>query len=258
MHTDAATPLSQVETDSFCDCGYNLHGQPVWRDERLGLLVCRCPECGRHAAAGRFTGIHSTWLHRVSLGLIITWILALLALLLFLTVMSGVFPGSYVTSYVTNTLVPNTGPGPTIYVYDLRELSEWDKKQAAFLATAMYSFAALTGLAIGAVGSICLWHLRRRVYLLLLLPVAAVAFVFVVWAQYDLTSAARVWLYGRLLSFVAPEGVAVLIGILAGRPVARFVLRLLLPDRLLQHLAFLWYRDGTLLPPMRLKEERGH
>jgi len=33
----------QLETDLFCQtCGYNLHGQPVSRDERLGILICRC------------------------------------------------------------------------------------------------------------------------------------------------------------------------------------------------------------------------
>ncbi|MDB5300946.1 MAG: hypothetical protein JWO87_2609, partial [Phycisphaerales bacterium] len=45
--------ISNIHTDTFCEsCGYNLHTQAVVRDERLGLLICRCPECGRWAAAG--------------------------------------------------------------------------------------------------------------------------------------------------------------------------------------------------------------
>jgi hypothetical protein len=114
----------------------------------------------------------------------------------------------------------------------------------------MYGMCALTGLVAGAIGSTCMWHLRQRVYLLLLLPVAAIGFVFTVWANVEMTLAARMWLYGHLLGFVLVEVVTLAIGIFAGRPAARIVLQLLLPHRLLQHLAFLWYRDGKALPPM--------
>lgn len=251
MTTDTVAPLSQVETDSFCDCGYNLHGQLVWRDERLELLVCRCPECGRHAAAGRFTGIHSTWLHRLSLGLIIFWVVSLIQVFLFLTIMSGVWPGVYVDNFIHHAPVPNTGPAPTLYVYDLRDLSDWDRRQWGLFTATMYGLSALNGLVAGAIGSTCMWHLRRGVYLLLLLPIAAIGFVVVIWANVDMTSAAALWVYGHLLSFFIVECATITFGIVVGRPMARFVLQLLLPNRLLQHLAFLWYRDDKALPPMQ-------
>jgi hypothetical protein len=73
--------------------------------------------------------------------------------------------------------------------------------------------------------------------------------VFFIWANagYEMTGAARLWLYGNLAGYLIVECGAVFAGIVFGRPVARFVLRLLLPDRLLQHLAFLWNRDGKAL-----------
>jgi hypothetical protein len=246
--------LSLVETDAFCDCGYNLHGQAVWRDERLDLLVCRCPECGRHAAAGRFTGIHSVWLQRLSTGLIASWVGFLLATFLFLTVMLGVWPAVHAGNFLRMRPIPHTGPVPTPYAYDVRALSDWEVRGWGPFVATMYGFATLTGLIIGTVAATCLWHLRWRAFLTLLLPVASVGFIYVLWSNSELTAAAQTWLNVRLGSYVVVEGAAVITGILIGRPVARFLLRLLLPDRLLQHLAFLWYRDGKTPPPLSPKE----
>ena len=78
-HSPAA-PLAVIETDAFCErCGFNLRSQPIWRDERLGLLVCRCPECGGHqSATGRASAL-SPWLHRLALLLTIAWVALSLA-----------------------------------------------------------------------------------------------------------------------------------------------------------------------------------
>src|SRR4051812_19229538 len=100
-HPPTARGVSVVETDAFCDCGYNLHGQVVWRDEGLGILVCRCPECGRHAAAGRFTGIHSAWLHRLSMALVILWVMFLLGVFGFLMTMFTAWPNIHLGAYLS-------------------------------------------------------------------------------------------------------------------------------------------------------------
>lgn len=68
------TAVGVIETDSFCaGCGFNLHSQKVWLDERLGLAVCRCPECGKHAVAGMKTTATSQWLRRLALVGSIAW-----------------------------------------------------------------------------------------------------------------------------------------------------------------------------------------
>lgn len=70
-----ASARSVIETDTFCEaCGFNLMTQPVWRDEALGLLVCRCPECGRHHAAQGKTTIGTAWLHRLGTLGLVAWV----------------------------------------------------------------------------------------------------------------------------------------------------------------------------------------
>lgn len=71
----APAPLAVIETDAFCErCGFNLRSRPVWRDERLGLLVCQCPECGGYqSATGRATAL-TPWLHRLALLAAIVWV----------------------------------------------------------------------------------------------------------------------------------------------------------------------------------------
>lgn len=72
--SDLPAPLGVIETDAFCEgCGFNLHSQKVWRDERLGIAVCRCPECGRHAFAGGKTSVLTVWLQRLALLGTLAW-----------------------------------------------------------------------------------------------------------------------------------------------------------------------------------------
>jgi hypothetical protein len=74
------TPVAVIETDAFCeDCGFNLRTQKVWRDERLSISVCRCPECGRHHAAGMRTTAGSAWARRAALGGLVVWLIVQLA-----------------------------------------------------------------------------------------------------------------------------------------------------------------------------------
>ncbi len=59
--------ISYIQTDTFCDhCHYNLHGRPVTRDERLGILIMQCPECGAFLPAGHTTTASKPWLNRLT------------------------------------------------------------------------------------------------------------------------------------------------------------------------------------------------
>ncbi|MEM6560751.1 MAG: hypothetical protein AAF656_04050 [Planctomycetota bacterium] len=67
--------IAQVETDVFCnDCGFNLHTQRVWQDDRLGIFVCRCPECGSHHPAGQAISATRPWLRRVGMLMLAGWV----------------------------------------------------------------------------------------------------------------------------------------------------------------------------------------
>jgi hypothetical protein len=51
-----------------------------------------------------------------------------------------------------------------------------------------------------------------------------------------------------VLSFILLESAGLGVGLLLGRPVARALLRILVPPKPRQHLAFLWTIDGKRLP----------
>lgn len=94
--SDRLPAVGVIETDVFCGkCGFNLHTQKVWRDERLGIPICRCPECGAIDAAGRNTASSSLWLKRLALVGMILWLAIVLGfiagtgLLMWGTQMSG-------------------------------------------------------------------------------------------------------------------------------------------------------------------------
>lgn len=81
-----ARPVAVIETDLFCEaCGFNLYTQRVTRDERLGLLVVQCPECGAHQSAHLRVTAGQKWLQR----------LGLLGLLMWLGVVVGLLIGTF-------------------------------------------------------------------------------------------------------------------------------------------------------------------
>src|SRR5580700_5130530 len=76
----------QLEVDAFCaGCGYNLHGQVVSLDERLGFPICRCPECGRYHPAGAGVTANSVWLRRYAAVLLVCWVIFVLLIYFLLT-----------------------------------------------------------------------------------------------------------------------------------------------------------------------------
>jgi hypothetical protein len=243
--------VSLVETDAFCECGYNLHGQKVWRDPDLELLVCRCPECGRHAAAGRFTGIHSVWLHRFSLWLIFSWVVFLLALFAFLIPMMGVWPNLDMERSVTIQPVPGQGANPTMYEWTMAR-DQWRYRRSNEEVVVAMVFATLNGLVLGGVASVFLWHLRRkRAFLFAVAPLVVMGVVYWGWmnmSSWPVTPEVHWHVVKHVAGYGVWQALCVVAGVVWGRAAARGVLRLLLPDRLLQHLAFMWYRDGKEPP----------
>src|SRR4029079_18116386 len=84
---------TQLECDLFCEnCGYNLHGQPVNRDERLGILLCRCPECGRFHPAGHRTTATSVWLSRLAAAFLALWVLIVVGVFVLAAIAFGAIP----------------------------------------------------------------------------------------------------------------------------------------------------------------------
>lgn len=222
MSEPVPVTTSVIETDTFCEgCGFNLFTQPVWRDQRLGILVCRCPECGRHQhATGRST-VGTVWLNRLATAALLAWVLSVvmfvIAVFVFLvshhavaedalTFMRMETPDGLEAEYIYNggTVAPIwVRPGtattvPTEYVRAVRHLRGWLPGGAQSASREYQSSSLLPVMRAGAVASLFVFLLigcsavlasaswfwkRGRVWCWLLLPVLAIAFVLMVSAD---------------------------------------------------------------------------
>ena len=275
------TPLQrhqQLEVDAFCPhCGYNLHGQPVTRDERLGIFVCRCPECGRFHPAGAGASAASAWGARLASALLVFWVLFVLHAVFWICMGVGGVAVLHLETFSYRRLLaadgrevlygplPAPGGGSTygvVYkgttqpaavnkaVRTPRPLSEYLPPDDWRLPICL-GMAALIGLATGVLLVTFLWHWRRSNYLwVLLLPliVNAVTGLFMATEFGDDYTALRGWMGRWLLAYSVLEAAAIAVGILIGRPIARGLLNMFIPPKPRQHLAFLWRCDGKTPP----------
>ncbi|MDB5305411.1 MAG: hypothetical protein JWM97_2960 [Phycisphaerales bacterium] len=250
--------ISNIHTDTFCEsCGYNLHTQAVVRDERLGLLVCRCPECGRWAAAGLGTSASRVWLNRFGTLLLIGWVLVLLVVFGLGTLFMGMLPYGYLMSFTRwqQFEVPAPGmPGQhlIVYRYTLQDVPPADSQAASDQRTGRTIFMCVaTALAavVGGLHSVFLWHARGRWRVFAFaMPLLACLGTWVIWNADRETVDLRQWAVPRIALFFLLELLGLSLGLLAGRPIVRGLLRVLLPPKPRQHLAFLWTVDKKRLP----------
>lgn len=256
-----------VQTDTFCaGCGYNLHTQAVLRDERLGILVCRCPECGRFSAAGQTTTAARVWLNRLAGALVAGWICFVLVLFALCTLFLGMLAYGHTMEMTDLQQSPhamaarNRATTPTAlpmtyrYEYRVRQFAANDvdgRSQMVTNQVILGSIAGGLGLLTGILFASLLWHLKGPVRLLALLPAAVgCGFVAFGWNSDPMTAAIRNWGLTQIGLYFLLESVTAGVGLLVGRPIARGLVRLLVPPKPRQHLAFLWITDGKTLKPL--------
>lgn len=219
------TPIGQVETDAFCpQCGYNLYTQIIARDERLKILVCRCPECGSFSAAGNWSSAGGKVMRRLTT-------LAVMGYVLFLIFMLTV--GSMILGGFQN------------------DAFNADIRQYTLVGTPELVADGITALLLGLFMANFMWHWSRKWrYFAMGLPLIVFALVWLA-DESDYTDTFSHFLSkARTLEWVIGIQVLILgLGLLTGRFVGRFALGILLPKGLRQHLAFLWIIDGKKLPP---------
>jgi len=259
--TDLGPVVGHIQTDTFCEnCGYNLHTQAVVRDERLGLLVCRCPECGRHAAAGRLTSASRVWLNRFGTGLLIGWVLFLLTLFALCSLFLGLAAYGHLMQDVRFESFQRPAPNRPGQFYPMMRYTlrgdsrsgmendiEWQRREL-FERALLIGVTALLGLVAGGLFAVLLWHLDGWRRALGLLPaLVGCGWSAVAWLNDPMTVWIREWGLRRLTFVCLGESAAIAAGIFLGRPVARGLLHILLPPKLRQHLAFLWAVDGKHL-----------
>jgi hypothetical protein len=272
--------IGQVETDTFCEgCGYNLHTQMVVRDERLGILVSRCPECGRFAAAGRVTSASSVWLNRLGTILLVVLVVFLLTLFGLCTFFLGLVPYGHTieaTTFDSDTYTPvpthpmlahsfssnapyakNRG---RLWSYrvprQIRVEDEQNLDREFQVQMLLASIAGALGLITGGLFTVLLWHCKGFYRAFALLPplvgCGGAAFI---WLVDPMTVFIREWGVVHIALYLLIEIPALAIGAWTGRPIARGMLNLIVPPKARQHLAFLWIVDGKV-PLIRSKPDR--
>jgi hypothetical protein len=271
----AAERHPRLAVDTFCvECGYNLHSQEVTRDERLGIFVCRCPECGRFHPAG--AGITATrpWANRLATMLLVFWVLIILFALFWIVMGFGALQMAHVESFTdsraetldgreTEWMQP-TGPGPAQQVLKgtTQPVNNWRYVRAirhpvgAELTQYRWNFffetlgTSLLGFAVGMLMVVFFWHWKRRGYAIaMLLPFVVAGFVIVILNFDDQYDRIRPWAIQVVLGFAALEMCLMGAGVLLGRKIARGLLRMFIPPKPRQHFAFLWAVDGKEMTP---------
>ncbi len=243
---------AHVEVDRFCEgCGYNLHAQPVREDDRLTLLIVRCPECGRFHAAADQTLARRVWLRRFGVVLIGFWGLLVVAVYLLLQLaLFGI--GMAVSEHATWWFVRR--PRYAMQ-YGWHETQVHEPSQFFEFVVPTF-FAALGAMAIGALctaaATVFMPHWRRVGYTALapIGPVLAACGYCMVLASYLDRPYTDLSVTGVVLAFAlfALALISGLLGALLGRPFARLAASIVLPRRLRVMFSYLWVVDG-LTPP---------
>lgn len=258
--TSVGPVIGHMQTDTFCeDCGYNLNTQAVMRDERLGVLVCRCPECGRFAAAGKSTAARQVWLNRFGVALLAAWGLFLLLAFALLAMFQGIMANGHARDGVEwdqqqmyAPMPPTTMPlrryiPPTYKLRDPPATAE-EARQRQTEDGFVRAGAAFFGCLTGAFAAVFMWHLKRWWRLVAFVPpLVGVGFAMLGWANSPMMRFVRGYGYARMQEILLLECLGVALGLWLGRPFARGLLTILIPPKPRQHLAFLWWTDGKQL-----------
>lgn len=239
----------QIQTDLLCEgCGYNLYTQAISRDERLGLRVCRCPECGRFAVPGKSTDAGRPWQRRLGAFGLILYILFLLYL--FGLGVTGLWAIHYLhlDDVARPARLADEHRRRTGYVY-VRGPNYETEFVPLVLSPAM-------GYAMGSFFAIFFAHWRRPAVLLTLaVPLLTAAAVHVAWSLTSNTHYAAVTRSARWASAIHPvlQAAGLLLGLLVARPITRGFLRLMLARSLLPYFSNLWIADGKTPPSAAIR-----
>jgi hypothetical protein len=272
-----------LKGDRCCaGCGFNLYGQTIVREPHYRMLMVRCPECGTAAAMQEYPTLSRiTWRIRMALSAaFLAWMLGFMAI-------TGAVVYAFAEGTMQSVLIPYTDAANSAWNQwsaanqpQTQRTGWWNANQgmeqwwAALPPGKLFAdfggwarlnwwglltwvFAALVLIPFGVVWSVALARLRGlRLILVLMLPLVFTALV----AIEEFVNASNQWFYGvqylvqkqvgwvPLAMTMAFAAACLIVGALAGRPIARTFLRFVLPARLLAAFSFLWIVDGKEMP----------
>lgn len=275
-------------------CAFNLSGQPVVREPHYRMLIVRCPECGTAAALQEYPAL-GKWAARwaaIAAGL---YLLVLLAGMFaaggagFGFCMASTDEAADSAGLAIAELQERDGIKPPGYGSPTRSATSWDPIDPAWLAkqdlgalrrrvapwpTAVipqaapfWTSGALVAVCFGVVASVALMGVSRwRLPLTTVAPAALAAFF--CWQRWlEITSGGGMRTEANELAermigptvwgmTIALLMIAMGVGLVIGRPVARGMVRALLPPRLAASFSALWTCDGLTLKPGAGKRSR--
>jgi hypothetical protein len=224
----------------------------VYRDDRTGIPVVRCTECGRFQSANDASTALRPWLDRLTLFLLGTWVLFLVATFAHVCLAEGAM--SYATlEELTEHAGSNVRRIGNVTVRDWVNTSaplevDTDYPEYEFFIGSILFGSFMIAFACGMFAVIAMPHWHRAAYagLILAMPLVAGGVVAAIW-RYD---APHLFLWG--MPYIAAHAGSQLLGGLAGiafgRPLARLGIQVFLPPSVRPRLAFLWLADGKPFP----------
>ena len=275
----AAQPIiATIEVDRFCGrCGYNLRTQPVRREPRTELLLCRCPECGQFDAARDGATAGRVWLNRLGTAVSLAWIVGLLGIVLGIGgAQTGISFGvlDETTMYAPLPATTTTLPAGQVANYTssnsrtgMQTVSTVTKDGVQTVTTMKWACQPRD---VDTELRLFIWFMRTLSFGLgftLILLIAVAAHHWPRWTYYVpviALAAAACGLARIVAQFEMPElggwawfvistqTAAFLVGgacaVPTARPLARLAATIVLPLRWRQVVAFLWLADGKLPP----------
>jgi hypothetical protein len=264
--------VSTLVGDRLCShCGYNLMGQPVLREPHYSMLIVRCPECATIAAPQEYP-LAGRWTNRfVAMG---SALVLLFALLFFIGTKASLLLASvgitqisiesartdlqalasqHVPNYYNiggtaafNAWLDAQPPGAVVEQLGGWNAIEWQFAFFAFIPTICAFF-------FGVIWSVILIHWptkRLPLFALLIFVIFACIGGLLTWSEYQVLSpdvSGIVWREFGLPLYLGMIGVywiAMFIGLMVGRPIARLFIRAFLAPRLRGPMSFILNQAG--------------
>ena len=250
-------------------CGHDLHGQPIRREESLGLLVTFCPECAQAASLVDYPSL-GIWGRRLGvLSLICMIIMVLVFLVVSVMSLFGIIMGLTSELYGPAQSAMNSMIDGGWQV----ERSWWEanaaKARATMWSSVNYRDPDFVGIGllflpicfiIGVIWSGILLGLRRRY-----LPLVGIAICVLGWlciwpvlitdGNYNTSNQISAYRLARrelvpMLSFLVMTGLSIplMLGLSFGRPILRSLVKVVLPPGSRGMLRPLWEIDGIQVP----------
>ena len=241
-------PVAVIDLDRFCDhCGYNLRTLAIFRDERTGVPLVRCPECGRYQPANDGATALRPWLNRLTALFLWAWMLTVVGGFVLIVLGEGALSyatldeltvrGGATTQIINNTVIRTWQSMGPLEV-DTKYRDYW------LFISGIYGFSFLLAFTGGMYLMIVVPHWRRAAYTGVVLAVPLLVGLVVAFSWNEEAPHLFAWGVSYVAAHAGGQVLGGVLGVVLGRPAARMLVRLVLPDSIRPRLAYLWLADG--------------